>query len=809
MKQKIGICIICRQAVAELKEYLRDFEDIAHEFIIVNSTPPKTDPVLFLDTEIPVTFIPENIDSHLGLASAVRNAGCEWILMLKSGEIISVDHKKKLQALCDDEEVSASYLNTEKRTEENALSAYEWMGNLGKYSAPAVQADGYIPCLEIRLFRKKRFLFFKKVSDDYFQPLLDPETVAIPSSDIGLTYCRTGALAAKTLKTENHSEEDLQRFRGIHEEEMDKYHDFMFLEHDAIGYSMVDKKDLPSLLMGLEMGLGNIELLKFMVHSLIKNGDYVEAIEFADAVAKKMGEHLELWRLKGTAYFYMLKLADAESCFIKALSFNARDSSLLSNLTKVSIIAGKFDQARQWLIKDIDVGGTTPELEFIRTMLGENKGWTATLSVLMLCRDEEKYIGRALDSIRDIVDEFVIVDTGSQDRTIDIALEYGATVVRSDWDDDFGKARNDGLQCVTSDYVLCLDADEYLEIDAKMSLLVFKHLLPLEEKIAIVLDIHTLAAEHSKNRQYLPPMSIERRTAIFPKLSGVCYKDRIFERIDDSLERLKIKCIVANNTHICHKSDNMDHRKARKSSALAISFSGAISVSAVFEGINFWIDMGRLDQGIKWFGRAVHDAGGSKQYNRIISHLIRYFDQHGYIEVPSRLFGELLSLYSNSYKIMTICADLLYQKGEYNLASEYLQNLTSGNNQFPDETIEREDLRLNLLNFAMVNLESDDFNRFDQTLNALSADKDMADAVQAVNFYYKLKQREIDQAISLLDTWIRERNLPIKGTIDSFIDLLSIIADVAEKMLQYGEIGAGKVLIRASEYLAENISVKE
>ncbi len=809
LKQKISICIFCTDAVTELEGCLSDYTGMADEFIIVNSGLDKTDPPIHQDRGMPIVSFLEDADCRKALASAVKRARGEWILILRSCETIPVDHKKKLLVLCDIEESSAYYLNTEKRTRANELSTYEWMGNLGKYSTPAVQTSSYISCLEIRLFRRNRFEYFRSADDDDIQPVLALDSASITITDIRLTYRPTLVFPGVAVTKRDHSEEDLKRFQGTYNEEIDKYKDFTFLERDAIGYSMVDRKDLPSLVSGLEMGFGNMDLLKFMVHSMVKDGAYEEAIEWADTIAKKMGEHIELWRLKGAAYFYMLKLSDAERCYLKALSFDARDSSILSNLTRISIISGKYDHARQWLNKEVDVRGTTPELEFIRTMINENQERTATLSVLILCRDEERYIGRALDSVKDIVDEIVIVDTGSQDRTIDIARAYGATIVRSEWEDDFGKARNNGLQQVTSDYVLCLDADEYLEIEIRMSLLVLKHILPLEKKIAIVLDIHTLTEEHGKNRELLPPISIERRTAIFPKLSSVCYSGRIFERIDNSLDQLNIKRIVASNAHISHNSDNVELRKTRKSSALEKSFSEIMSVSAVLEGVNYWIDIGNLDQGVKWFDRAVKDANGNKQYAKIISHLLRYFDQHGYINVNSSLFDELMSRYANSYKVMTICADLLYRAGEYNLASDYLKKLTVNKNQYHEESIDNEDLQLNLLNFAMVNLEAGDLILCNQALDALSLDREMVDAVQAVNFFCKLKQREIDQAISALDTWIKERNMPVKGNIDNFIDLLNIIADVAERMFKYGQTSAGKILVRASEHLASTISVKE
>lgn len=808
MAHKISIYIIVRGEVKDLQGYLSDFIGLADEIIIVNSGLDKTDPLLCQDLGIPIVFLSENTDSHQTLASAVKKARGEWILMLRSSEIISASQKERLQELCDIQGVSAYYLNTEKRTGVDELGAYEWMGNLGKYSTPTVQSDGYIPCLEIRLFRKNRFLSFQKVGNDAFEPCLDLDMALIPISNIRVTHLQTDVPIDKTLTEDEQSEEDLKRFQGIYEEDINKYENFPFLDRDATGYSMVDKKDLPSLMSALEIGLGPIDLLKFMVHSLIKDGAYDDAIELADTILDKMGNHIELWRLKGTAYFYMLNLADAEKCFNKALSFNARDISLLSNLAKVSIIANKFDHAKQLLNEAIDIGDTTPETEFILNLINENQGQTATLSLLMLCRDEEKYIGRALDSVKDIVDEIILVDTGSKDSTIDIALAYGATVIRFEWEDDFGKARNEGLQHITSDYVFCLDADEFLEIDARMSLLVFKHILPTGEKIGIILDIHTLTEENWENH-HLPPQSIERRTAIFPNLSGVCFKGRVFERIDDSLDRLGIDRIVANNTHISHQSNNRDLRKTRKANALAKSFQEPLSLEIIFEGISYWIDWGNLEQGIAWFGRGIREANGNKQYSKIICHLIRYFEQQGYIDVHSRLFDELLSRHVHSYRVMTICADLLCEAGEYKRASDILKKLINCKDQYRDDSIEKGDWQLNLLNFAMVNLESGNFDRCNRALNELSTDKEMTDAVHAATFYYKLKQREIDPAISILDAWIRDRNLPIKGTIDNFVDLLNIIADVAEGMVQYGQINAGKVLVRASEHLAATISLKE
>jgi len=81
----------------------------------------------------------------------------------------------------------------------------------------------------------------------------------------------------------------------------------------------------------------------------------------------------------------------------------------------------------------------------------------------MIVRDEEQYLGPCLDSVLGVVDEIVVVDTGSKDRTVAIAESHDATVVHFAWTDHFGEARNQAIAAATGDYMLVLDADERLD----------------------------------------------------------------------------------------------------------------------------------------------------------------------------------------------------------------------------------------------------------------------------------------------------------------------------------------------------------
>ena len=84
------------------------------------------------------------------------------------------------------------------------------------------------------------------------------------------------------------------------------------------------------------------------------------------------------------------------------------------------------------------------------------------LSVCMIVKDEEQFIGQCLESVKSIADQIVVVDTGSTDQTEAIAKSHGAEVHHFEWCDDFAAARNFALEHVRGDWVLILDADEIL-----------------------------------------------------------------------------------------------------------------------------------------------------------------------------------------------------------------------------------------------------------------------------------------------------------------------------------------------------------
>jgi glycosyltransferase involved in cell wall biosynthesis len=90
---------------------------------------------------------------------------------------------------------------------------------------------------------------------------------------------------------------------------------------------------------------------------------------------------------------------------------------------------------------------------------------TPQISLCMIVKDEETLLPRCLSSIQGVVDEIIVVDTGSTDRTVAIAQSFGASVYHHPWQDDFAAARNESVRYAHGDWILVLDADETLLSD--------------------------------------------------------------------------------------------------------------------------------------------------------------------------------------------------------------------------------------------------------------------------------------------------------------------------------------------------------
>ena len=143
-----------------------------------------------------------------------------------------------------------------------------------------------------------------------------------------------------------------------------------------------------------------------------------------------------------------------------------------------------------------------------------------TISLCMIVKDEEKVIGNCLSSIHDLVDEIIIVDTGSTDKTKEICKLFTDKIYDFEWNYDFSSARNYSFSHATSDYIMWLDADDILKEEDRIKL------KKLKEEMDGSIDVYSLIYNYRHNEE------------------GKCIYSFMRERILKNNDKLYWTCIV-------------------------------------------------------------------------------------------------------------------------------------------------------------------------------------------------------------------------------------------------------------------------
>jgi tetratricopeptide (TPR) repeat protein len=157
------------------------------------------------------------------------------------------------------------------------------------------------------------------------------------------------------------------------------------------------------------------------------------------------------------------------------------------------------------------------------------------LSLCMIVKNEERFLRNCLESAKSVVDEIVIVDTGSTDSTLDIAREYGAIIVEHAWNDDFAEARNVSLEHATGNWALWLDADEELAPGAGPA---FRQAIAEAPATigAYLIKFHNWLS--NTPRKEGSEMAVHHACRLFRRVPGVRFQGRIHEQNLPSLQAL-------------------------------------------------------------------------------------------------------------------------------------------------------------------------------------------------------------------------------------------------------------------------------
>jgi len=202
-----------------------------------------------------------------------------------------------------------------------------------------------------------------------------------------------------------------------------------------------------------------------------QKGDHAAAFDLIEKGFLRSPETGDFAATYQSAVSSLKEFARAEQVVLEALQLHPGNRKLTFLHINILLESEKYPEAMVAIQKAIETFGIDDDMLAaaltVREKLGpvtikEGNGKASTLSVCMIVKNEEEHIARCLASLVPVADEIIVVDTGSTDRTTDIARVFGAMTFDFAWTDDFSAARNFSLGQASGRWILVHDADEVL-----------------------------------------------------------------------------------------------------------------------------------------------------------------------------------------------------------------------------------------------------------------------------------------------------------------------------------------------------------
>ena len=215
-----------------------------------------------------------------------------------------------------------------------------------------------------------------------------------------------------------------------------------------------------------------------------------------------------------------------------------------------------------------------------------------SISLCMIAKNEEEFIGKCIASVKSIVSEVILLDTGSTDRTIEIAEGLGAKIYHRPWTGDFAEARNVSLQYATGDWILILDGDEVIAqsdlpelqrmtLDRSICWEFLQRHYSNDYRLSNYLPVRGQFPELEAGHAGYFESNLVR---LFPNHVGIEYRGKVHELVEHSIREIKGLTVKRTEVRIHHYGHTEAVRAKKKKGDLYTPLGQA----KVIENPNDW-----------------------------------------------------------------------------------------------------------------------------------------------------------------------------------------------------------------------------
>ena len=294
------------------------------------------------------------------------------------------------------------------------------------------------------------------------------------------------------------------------------------------------------------------------------------------------------------------------------------------------------------------------------------------LSLCMIVRDEEKVLRRCLESVQNLVDEIIIVDTGSTDCTKEIALDFTNKIYEFEWINDFSAAKNKAISYATSKWILILDADEYINPDDHAYIIDILNTEDYTKPLGYTVPILNLTGSNGTGN-LIESFAVR----IISNHPDINFYRPIHEQIQYKYGEILLQRMDFSIYHTGYTAETVDSKNKRTRN---LTIFEAMKATKQFEEYDYFTlaneydAMGDSKKALYYYKRADTKKTQNKTFNIYCKHkIITILARLGNIKEAMEINEECIQRWTQYADFMYIKADFMKQIGLSNQAIELFE----------------------------------------------------------------------------------------------------------------------------------------
>jgi len=499
----------------------------------------------------------------------------------------------------------------------------------------------------------------------------------------------------------------------------------------------------------------------------------------------------------GMIYSNLLEFDRAIEWF-KRITEKSESALAFANMGKLYLIKGEKEKAIAYFGKSKDLKDDIFLKRRILSIIDKKEWRPLKLSLCMIARDEEEHIEKALESVKDIVDEIVVVDTGSSDRTKEIIREFKGKVIETKWADNFSKAKNFALEKATGDYILFMDADEFIDTRDKFALALFKKLLPTEKSIAFGIKVESAKESKSMSMSYLDMLLKKEegdyQIRLIPKRSEIQFQGKVFEGLNESVTNAAIQVKRNDLFKITHSMEAREWRDKRKMPAALKAFESIHDPLKILEGGILFLRLGDLDRAYPWLIKA-------QEMNPELSAKIgTLYSKQNKPEMAKDILTGALKQFPESSELILSMAEVYYKEENYNEVINILANRI----EVIDKNLESEDAVRAVYYHGIASLETGNLGDGIEYL-AFAQEKNPANILYKIAGIYAFsKVDQWEEALQAAGQIAEEEEIDIPDKVNDFVDVGQVFVEMNRHFAEAGNTEEANLCRKIVEDIIKN-----